>query len=70
MSKNIAGVDEVGRGPIAGPVIACAVILPADFCVAGVKDSKQLSEKKRESLFDALCARACLCDWSRRSRRN
>lgn len=43
----IAGVDEVGRGPLAGPVVAAAVILPKDFFLAGIDDSKKLSEKKR-----------------------
>ena len=47
----IAGIDEVGRGPLAGPVVAAAVILPADFDVPGVNDSKKLSEKRREELF-------------------
>jgi ribonuclease HII len=46
----IAGVDEVGRGPLAGPVYACAVILPKDCAIMGVKDSKKLSEKNREEL--------------------
>ena len=46
--KYIAGVDEVGRGPLAGPVVAAAVVLPQDFAVIGVDDSKKLSEKKRE----------------------
>jgi ribonuclease HII len=44
----IAGIDEVGRGPLAGPVVAAAVILPEDFFLAGIDDSKKLSEKKRE----------------------
>src|SRR4051794_9982939 len=44
----IAGVDEVGRGPLAGPVVAAAVILPADFFLAGIDDSKKLTEKKRQ----------------------
>jgi ribonuclease HII len=44
----IAGVDEVGRGPLAGPVVAAAVILPVDFYLEGINDSKKLSEKKRE----------------------
>ncbi|MCB2798384.1 ribonuclease HII, partial [Listeria monocytogenes] len=44
--KYIAGVDEVGRGPLAGPVGAAAVIVPADFSVVGINDSKQLSEAK------------------------
>jgi len=48
--KLIAGIDEVGRGPLAGPVVAAAVILPEDFDVLGIDDSKKLSEKKRESL--------------------
>lgn len=50
----IAGIDEVGRGPLAGPVAAAAVILPRDFCLAGVNDSKALSEKKRESLVGQI----------------
>jgi len=56
--KYIAGVDEVGRGPLAGPVVAAAVILPADFDVLGIDDSKKLSEKKREELFDIIMQRA------------
>jgi ribonuclease HII len=54
----IAGVDEVGRGPLAGPVVAAAVVLPVDFSVAGVDDSKKLSAKKRETLFDAITCQA------------
>jgi ribonuclease HII len=49
----VAGVDEVGRGPLAGPVTAAAVALPPDFAVPGVDDSKKLSEKRREE-FDAI----------------
>ena len=56
--KFIAGVDEVGRGPLAGPVVAAAVVLPADFDVLGVDDSKKLSEKKREMLFDVIKEKA------------
>ncbi|MDR3240052.1 MAG: ribonuclease HII [Clostridiales bacterium] len=48
--QTIAGVDEVGRGPLAGPVLACAVILPKGFRVPGVNDSKKLSPQKRETL--------------------
>ncbi len=48
--KNIAGVDEVGRGPLAGPVVCCAVIMPTDNLIDGVTDSKKLSEKKRAEL--------------------
>lgn len=52
--KFIAGMDEVGRGPLAGPVVAAAVVLPEDFNVLGVDDSKKLSEKKREELYDKI----------------
>ena len=48
--RCIAGVDEVGRGPLAGPVVAAAVILPDGFDILGVNDSKKLSEKRREEL--------------------
>lgn len=54
----IAGVDEVGRGPLAGPVVAAAVVLPADFDLLGVDDSKKLSEKKREQLYGEILQRA------------
>lgn len=50
----IAGIDEVGRGPLAGPVVAAAVILPNDFDVLEINDSKQLSSAKRELLFDRI----------------
>lgn len=52
--KSVCGVDEAGRGPLAGPVCAAAVILPEDVIIDGVNDSKKLSEKKRESLFDVI----------------
>ena len=55
---NVAGVDEVGRGPLAGPVVAAAVVLPADFDVLGIDDSKKLSEKRREELFDVIREKA------------
>lgn len=54
----IAGIDEVGRGPLAGPVVACAVILPKDIELFGVNDSKQLSEKKRAVLFEEIQKKA------------
>lgn len=54
----IAGVDEVGRGPLAGPVVAAAVILPHDFDVLGIDDSKKLSPKKRAELFEAIREKA------------
>ena len=50
----IAGIDEVGRGPLAGPVVAAAVVLPKGFDVLGVNDSKKLSAKKRDELFDII----------------
>ncbi len=50
----VCGVDEAGRGPLAGPVCAAAVILPPDTIIEGVNDSKKLSEKKREQLFDVV----------------
>ncbi len=56
--KLIAGVDEVGRGPLAGPVVAAAVVMPEDFDIPGVDDSKKLSEKKREQLYDVIVERA------------
>jgi ribonuclease HII len=52
--EYIAGVDEVGRGPLAGPVCAAAVILPKDFSVLGIDDSKKISEKHREELYDKI----------------
>ncbi len=52
--KAICGVDEAGRGPLAGPVCAAAVILPPDCIIEGLNDSKKLSEKKREALFDVI----------------
>lgn len=52
--KYICGVDEVGRGPLAGPVVTAAVILPADFSILGVDDSKKLTPKKRDELFDQI----------------
>ena len=58
----IAGVDEVGRGPLAGPVVTAAVILPKDFKLLGVDDSKKLSPKKRDELFDQI-KEAAIC-WS------
>ena len=50
----VCGVDEAGRGPLAGPVCAAAVILPENTVIEGVNDSKKLSEKKREALFDVI----------------
>lgn len=54
----LCGVDEAGRGPLAGPVCAAAVILPRGLEIKGLDDSKKLSEKKREALFDVICSAA------------
>ena len=56
--RYIAGIDEVGRGPLAGPVYAACVILPEDFNVTGINDSKKLSAKKREELSDVIKEKA------------
>lgn len=56
--KLIGGADEVGRGPLAGPVVTAAVILKPDSAIIGIDDSKKLSEKKREELFDKIIADA------------
>ena len=55
---HICGIDEVGRGPLAGPVVACAVILPKDCDILYLNDSKQLTPKKREALYDEIMAKA------------
>ncbi|MCM1058152.1 MAG: ribonuclease HII [Firmicutes bacterium] len=57
----ICGIDEVGRGPLAGPVVAGAVILPRDCRILYINDSKQLTEKKREELFDIIMEKAVCC---------
>jgi len=54
----LCGVDEAGRGPLAGPVCAAAVILPRGLVIEGLDDSKKLTEKKREALFDPICEKA------------
>ncbi|PAQ15864.1 ribonuclease HII [Bacillaceae bacterium SAOS 7] len=54
----IAGIDEVGRGPLAGPVVAAAVILPLNFYLPGLNDSKKLSEAKREQFYDVIIEQA------------
>ncbi|MDO5015066.1 MAG: ribonuclease HII [Clostridia bacterium] len=56
--SRICGVDEAGRGPLAGPVVAAGVILPTDFDLQQINDSKKLSPKKREILFDRITANA------------
>lgn len=57
-NEMIAGVDEAGRGPWAGPVVAAAVILPAGLVIAGVNDSKKLTPKKRDTVYDAIMGSA------------
>jgi ribonuclease HII len=57
----LAGVDEAGRGPLAGPVVAAAVILAERQPIAGLADSKRLSALRREKLFDQICAQALCC---------
>lgn len=54
----VCGVDEAGRGPLCGPVVAAAVILPTGLYLEGLNDSKKLTEKKRERLFDEICEHA------------
>lgn len=54
----VCGVDEAGRGPLCGPVVAAAVILPCGLYIEGLNDSKKLTEKKREKLFDIICESA------------
>lgn len=56
--RAVAGIDEAGRGPLAGPVVAAAVILPAEFDLPGLNDSKQISEKKRNELYPLIHAQA------------
>ena len=55
---TVCGVDEAGRGPLCGPVVAAAVILPKGLVIDGLNDSKKLTEKKREKLFDEICENA------------
>ena len=59
---RIAGIDEVGRGPLAGPVVTACVSIPQEKLVSGVDDSKKLSEKKREALFDRIASAADYCE--------
>ncbi|MBR5239141.1 MAG: ribonuclease HII, partial [Clostridia bacterium] len=65
--QYICGVDEAGRGPLCGPVAAAAVIMPRDSFIEGVNDSKKLTEKKREALYEQIIKEAisyhvCLID--------
>ena len=56
--KNICGIDEAGRGPLAGPVVVASVIMPQNSMIEGVNDSKKVSEKKRELLYDKIIEEA------------
>ncbi len=56
--KYICGIDEAGRGPLAGPVVVAGVIMPKDSMIEGVNDSKKVSEKKREKLYEIILAEA------------
>lgn len=56
--SQVCGVDEAGRGPLCGPVVAAACILPCGLVIPGLNDSKKLSEKKRDLLFDQICEQA------------
>lgn len=56
--KFVCGIDEAGRGPLAGSVVAAAVILPFGVVIEGLNDSKKLTEKKREKLYDEICQKA------------
>ena len=57
-AKKICGIDEAGRGPFAGPVVVAAVVMPEDSYIEGVNDSKKISEKKREKLYDEIISNA------------
>ncbi len=57
-ARYIAGIDEAGRGPLAGPVVVAGVIMPLDDVIDGVDDSKKLSEKKREQLYEIILSKA------------
>ncbi len=56
--QRIAGADEAGRGPLAGPVVAAACIMPADFFIEGINDSKKLTPKKRDVLYEQIVEKA------------
>ena len=62
--RYVAGIDEAGRGPLAGPVVASAVIFPQNWTYPGIKDSKKLSAKKREQLFAVIKENALAWSWA------
>ena len=57
-ANYICGIDEAGRGPLAGPVVVASVILPKDSIIEGVNDSKKISEKKREKIYEEIISNA------------
>ena len=57
--EKIAGIDEAGRGPLAGPVVVAGVIMPQGSMIEGVNDSKKITEKKREKLYDLIYRTRC-----------
>ena len=57
-AKYICGIDEAGRGPLAGPVVVASVIMPKDSMIEGVNDSKKVSEKKREKVYEEIIKEA------------
>ena len=57
----VCGVDEAGRGPLSGPVVAAACILPSGLYIDGLNDSKKLTPKHRERLYDEICENECPC---------
>lgn len=59
--NHIAGTDEAGRGPLAGPVVAAAVIIPNDVTIANLNDSKKLTKNQREKLFEAIATSGAIC---------
>lgn len=59
--KLIAGMDEVGRGPLAGPVVTCCIVMPYNNMIEGVYDSKKLTAKKRDELYDQILSTALDC---------
>ena len=64
--RAVCGIDEAGRGPLAGPVFAAAVILPLEMEIPGLNDSKKLTAKKREALFPLIQEKAEMCIRDRR----
>ena len=69
--STIAGIDEAGRGPLAGPVVVACVIMPRDSMIEGVNDSKKVSEKKREKLYEEIIREAIrIWSWNYFTRRN